>query len=237
MKKITTYVITALITLNLSGQSLLPIKYGMKIGANISNFNSTTNDGVENIESSSLIGVSGGFYIEIPLNDLWYINTDLIYSQKGASFNYNYTHNYAVNERDLHKSNQEIRLAYLEINPNVSYKRTDKLSLNIGPSASYLLTPSYRIISDKGEHDGEVAHEELPNSIYEEETLDIGLNIGMSYYLTENFLIESKVNTGFMSIGEVSQEINTLDAASNPIKTNIYNLKNKAITVSIAYLF
>lgn len=225
-----------LITLNLHGQSLLPVKYGMKIGTNIANFNSTTNDGVENIESSPMIGASGGFYIEIPLNDRWYINPEIIYSQKGASFNYQYTHNYALNERDSHTSNQELKLAYIELNTNASYKSTDKLSLNLGPSFSYLLTTSYSV-TDKGEHDEQETHEELPSSIYEEETLDIGLNIGISYYISENLLIDGKVNTGFMSIGEVSQEINTVDAANNPIKTNIYNLKNKAITFSIAYLF
>ena len=223
-------------TLNISGQSLLPVKYGIKIGANFTDFNSTTNDGAENIKSSPLVGASGGFYMEIPLNDKWYINPEIIYSQKGATFNYKYTHNYTFNERDLHTSNQDLKLDYIELNSNVSYKSTAKLSLNLGPSVSYLLNLNY-ISIDKGEHDGELTHEQLPSSIYEEETLDIGLNIGISYYLSENFLIDCKVNSGFMSIGEVSQQINTVDEANNPIKTNIYNLKNKAITLSFAYLF
>lgn len=236
MKKTTIYIFTAFITLNLSGQSLLPVKYGMKIGANIADFNSTTNDGVENIESSSLVRASGGFYMEIPLNDKWYIKPEIIYSQKGATFNYKYTHNYTVNERDLHTSNQELMLDYIELNPNVSYKSNAKLSLNIGPSASYLLSLSYSS-SDIGENDGQITHQQLPKSTYKEETIDVGLNLGVSYYISYNFLMDVKLNTGFMSIGEVSQVISTADTANNPIKTNIYNLKNKTISFSFAYLF
>ncbi|MEC7864163.1 MAG: outer membrane beta-barrel protein, partial [Bacteroidota bacterium] len=81
MKKITILTLIALLSLGLNAQSLLPIKYGLKVGANLANITSIPNDGVENIESSVLIGVAGGFYMEIPLNDRWYINPEIIYAQ------------------------------------------------------------------------------------------------------------------------------------------------------------
>ena len=79
-------------------------------------------------------------------------------------------------------------------------------------------------------------HEVLEESIYTEESLDIGLNIGVSYYLSDNFLIDTKVNTGFMKIGQVAQEIYTGDA-SNEARSNVFELKNRNIVFSIAYLF
>ena len=176
-------------------------------------------------------------YIEIPLNDTWYLKPEMIYTQKGASFTYSYIHDYEVNHRDLHSTSHELKLAYTELNPTISYKNSTKLSLNFGPSIAYLITPTYSILSDKGEDHGEVFHEELPIGVYKEETLDVGLNLGFSYYLTENFLIDGKVNTGFMSIGEVSKAINTVDDANNPTESYIYILKNSGIVFSIAYLF
>ena len=236
MKKTIILTLVTLITLSLNAQSLLPKKYGVKIGANIANIHSEPNTGVENIESSPLIGVSGGFYMEIPLNDKWYINPELIYTQKGGSFTYNYQHNYQVNERDLHKTNHELKLTYIELNPTVSYKTNEKISLNFGPSISYLFQPVYTILSDKGENENDPLHEELPDGEYKEETLDIGVNIAISYYLTEKFLIEAKVNTGFMNTGEVSKIIYT-ENNGNDTRSSIYTIKNRTIVFSLGYLF
>ena len=174
--------------------------------------------------------------MEIPLNDKWYINPELIYAQKGAAFTYSYMHDYEVDQRDLHNTSHELKLAYVNLSPTMSYKSSTKLSLNFGPSFSYLITSDYSILSDIGENDGEILHETLPVGEYKEETLDIGLNLGASYYLTENFLIDGRLNTGFMSIGKVFKEIYT-SSAGNDTKSNIYDLKNTGIVFSIAYLF
>ena len=236
MKKTTTLTFIALLSLGLNAQSLLPIRYGIKAGANIANINSTPNDGVENIDNSALIGVAGGFYMEIPLNDKWYINPELIYAQKGVAFTYSYMHDYEVDQRDLHNTSHELKLAYVNLSPTMSYKTSTKLSLNFGPSFAYLITSDYSILSDIGEDDGEILHETLPVGEYKEETLDIGLNLGISYYLTEDFLINGKVNTGFMSIGKASKEIYT-GSNGNDTKSNIYDLKNRGMVFSIVYLF
>ena len=236
MKKTITLTLVTLIALNLNAQSLLPKKYGVKIGANIANIHSEANTGAQNIKSSALIGVSGGFYMEIPLNDKWYINPELIYTQKGGSFTYNYQHDYQVNERDLHKTEHELKLTYIELNPTVSHKANEKISLNFGPSISYLFQPVYNILSDTGENENDPLHEELPDAEYNEETLDFGINIAISYYLTENFLIETKVNTGLMSTGEISKTIYT-ENNGNDTRSNIYTIKNRGISFSLGYLF
>ena len=97
MKKTIILTCISLLTTGLNAQILLPNKYGVTVGANISNINSNPNDGVENLDNSALIGVAGGFYMEIALNDKWYINPEVVYSQKGASFDYDFIHNYEIN--------------------------------------------------------------------------------------------------------------------------------------------
>ena len=102
-------------SIGVNAQSLLPIKYGIKIGGNIANISSTPNDGVKNIDHTALIGVAGGFYMEIAINDKWYINPEVLYAQKGASFDYDFTHDYDFNqgEIDEHNTTNEIKLAYI----------------------------------------------------------------------------------------------------------------------------
>jgi len=240
MKKIASILALVFITIASSAQSLIPVKYGVKVGANISNIISTSNEGVKNIENSALIGIAGGFYMEIALNDKWYFNPELIYSQKGASFTYEYTHEYTVNEKDIHNTSHELKLAYLELNPTVSYKATDKLALNFGPSVSFILSPDYTVLTDKGQNDNLISHPELPKGTYTEETIDVGINLGISYYLTENFLIDSKVNTSLMKAGTISKLKNNgvvNGILTNSPQANTYEVKNSVISFSIAYLF
>jgi len=239
MKKIASILVISFLTIATSAQSLIPMKYGIKFGANISNIISTPNEGVKNIETSSQIGIAGGFYMEIALNDKWYINPELIYSQKGASFTYEYTHDYDPNQSDVHNTSNELKLAYVEVNPTISYKATDKLALNFGPSVSFILTPDYTL-TDKGQNDNLSSHSELPDGTYEEETIDVGVNLGISYYLTENFLIDSRVNTSLMKAGTISKVTNSgfvNGTITNTPEINIYEIKNSVISFSIAYLF
>jgi long-subunit fatty acid transport protein len=240
MKKIASILIISFLTVATSAQSLIPMKYGIKFGANISNIISTPNEGVNNIETSSQIGIAGGFYMEIALNDKWYINPELIYSQKGASFTYEYTHDYDPNQSDVHNTSNELKLAYVELNPTISYKATNKLALNFGPSVSFILNPDYTILNDKGQNDNLNSHSELPDGTYEEETIDVGVNLGISYYLTENFLIDSRVNSSLMKAGTISKVTNSgfvNGTITNTPEINIYEIKNSVISFSIAYLF
>ena len=170
--------------------------------------------------------------MEIALNNKWYINPELVYTQKGMSFTDEFTHDYATNQRDKYNSTNELKLSYLELNPTISYKASYKLALNIGPSLSFLLNSDYTSSYDKP------LHEELEPSKLDEETLDIGLNLGISYYLTEKLLIDLKINNGFMKIGEISQTTFIGDSnVTEDDKISKFELKNNTTCFSIAYLF
>ena len=97
MKKTLLLTFNFLLVLTISAQSLLPNKYGFKIGVNQSNIHTIPKEGVKEPETFSKIGLCGGFYMQIPLNDKWYIIPELLYSQKGATFDYKYVHNYNIN--------------------------------------------------------------------------------------------------------------------------------------------
>jgi long-subunit fatty acid transport protein len=229
MKKSILITLITLLTIGLNAQSLLPIKYGIKAGVNIANIISTPIDGVKNITTSSKIGITGGFYMEIALNDKWYINPELLYSQEGASFNYDYTHDYNTNSRDEYTTTNDLSLSYVKLNPTVSYKASDKLSLNLGPSVAFLMSSNYLYTQNP------TNQHTLSDGILYEESLDVGLNFGISYYINENLLIDSKLYTGFMNIGKISRPI---DLKEDPTpNAPAYTLINRAIVLSLAYLF
>jgi len=242
MKKLASILVLAFFTIAVSAQSLIPIKYGIKVGTNISNIISTPNEGVTNIETSSQIGISGGFYMEIALNEKWYINPELMYVQKGASFDYDYKHKWDsiltndVNNLDEYTTKNSLNLAYIVLNPTVSYKASDKLALNFGPSVSFLISENYTYNEEiVGENSPLNAVEPIPGT-YISENLDIGLNLGFSYYITESFLVDAKVNTGFMKAGTVNK-ITSIEKHENEKKEYNFELNNRAIVLSFAYLF
>lgn len=228
-------------SLGVNAQSLLPIKYGIKVGVNIANVSSTPNDGIKNIDNTPLIGINGGFYMEIALNDKWYINPEIMYTQKGASFNYNFTHDFSTdffpNQRVEYSTVNKIVLSYIELNPTFSFKRSDKISLNFGPSFSFLISDAYSgtkelIKSDLDEPD-------LLDGFFESQSLDIGLNLGISYSITEALVLDTRVYTGLMESGTINQPYPTdYDGSGNQIVPDAeYKVNNQAIVISFIYLF
>jgi len=234
MKKLASILTLAFLTIATSAQSLIPVKYGIKVGLNFSNLNITpVIDGVKPTDNSSQMGIAAGFIVHIPLSDKWFINPEVLYSQKGASFNYAFTHDYEINQRDEYKTNNQVTLSYVELNPTISYKATDKLALNFGPSVSFLIDEDY-IYTPDPERDMTNTTNILTDGLVETASLDVGLNLGISYFFTEHFFVDSRVYTGFLEVASATQPYEVITSI---IPNPAYTLKNRAIVLSISYLF
>ena len=230
MKKISLITLLACLTIAASSQSLIPIKYGVKVGVNISSLSISRIEGAKPTVNSSQIGIAAGACVHIPLSDKWYINPELLYSQKGASFNYDFTHDYPDNQRAEYATTNQLTLSYVELNPTISFKASDKLSLNFGPSVSFLIGEKYTYTQDPTGNPLNTTHI-LNSGLVEVATLDVGLNLGLSYFITEHFLIETRVYAGFIKAAEATQPYETVVPGPD------YTLKNRAIALSLAYLF
>ena len=234
MKKLASILTLAFLTIATSAQSLIPVKYGIKVGLNFSNLNITPAiDGVKPTDNSSQMGIAAGFIVHIPLSDEWFINPEVLYSQKGASFNYAFTHDYEINQRDEYKTTNPLTLSYVELNPTISYKANDKLALNFGPSVSFLIGEDYDYTQDPVRDITNTAHI-LTDGLVETASLDVGLNLGISYFFTEHFFVDSRVYTGFIEVASATQPYEEI-INNNPDPA--YTLKNRSIVLSIAYLF
>ena len=242
MKKISLILLLAFLAITTSAQSLIPTKYGIKAGLNFSSLNITpTIDGVKPTVNSSQAGIAAGICVHIALSDKWFINPEVLYSQKGASFNYNFTHDYPVNQRAEYATTNQLVLSYIELNPTFSFKASDKIALNFGPSVSYLISDADYTMTNAELISGiqGINENSLWPGSYESTELDVALNIGVSYFITEDLLIDTRVYTGFLEVGNINipYQLN-LDSSGNQIVPDAeYKVKNRAIVFSIAYLF
>jgi len=238
MKKKISILALIFLTIVSSAQSLIPIKYGIKTGLNFSSLNISSIEGVKPTDNSSQAGIAAGFIVHIPLSDEWFINPEVLYSQKGASFNYAFTHDYELNQRDEYKTTNQLTLSYVELNPTISYKATDKLALNFGPSVSFLIGEKYVYTQDPVRDITNTTHI-LTDGLVETTSLDVGLNLGISYFFTEHFFVDTRVYTGFMEVTTATQpyEIFIVNGTQIDTPETAYTLKNRAIVLSIAYLF
>ena len=232
MKKQFILLITILICFNLKSQNLLPNKYGLKVGGNISSLVTNSDEGVKNPTTSMGFGFAGGFYMQIPINNNISINPEILYSQKSSSFEYDYVYDYVINQRDYYSSKSSITLSYVELNPTLSYLASYNLSLNIGPSIHYMISSKHEYEQTLTDREDETTSPEiLADGVFDEQSLDIGLNAGLSYYLNENFILNTTIYSGFMKIGDVLRPI---DIQNDEPTTN---LKLSNIRVSFSYLF
>ena len=231
MKKSVLLTLITLLALGLNAQSLIPTKFGIKAGLNFSSLSISSIDGVKPTINSSQIGIAAGICVYIPLSDKWYINPEVLYSQKGASFDYDFTHDYPVDKRTEYATTNQLTLSYVELNPTFSFKANDKLAINFGPSVSYLISEDYTIVSAKTKGENATGAHVLLDGFYESTALELGLNLGLSYFITEDLLLDIRVSTGFMEAGEVTQPNEA--GGSDPA----YTLKNRTIVLSLAYLF
>jgi long-subunit fatty acid transport protein len=234
MKKLASILTLVFLTIATNAQSLIPVKYGIKAGLNFSNLNITPAiDGVQPTDNSSQMGIAAGFIVHIPLSDKWFINPEVLYSQKGASFNYAFTHDYEIDQRDEYKTTNPLTLSYVELNPTISYKATDKLALNFGPSVSFLIGEKYDYTQEPV-RDITNTTNILTEGLVETESLDVGLNLGISYFFTEHFFVDSRVYTGFI---EIASAIQPYEVITSIIPNPAYTLKNRTIVLSLSYLF
>tara|TARA_B100000941_G_scaffold44414_1_gene27380 strand:+ start:4052 stop:4702 length:651 start_codon:yes stop_codon:yes gene_type:complete len=216
----------------LKSQNLLPNKYGLKVGGNISNFVTNSDEGIKNPTTSMGFGFAGGFYMQIPINNNISINPEILYSQKSSSFEYDYVYDYDINQRDYYSSKSSIILSYVELSPTLSYLASYNLSLNLGPSIHYMTSSKHEYEQTLTNREDETTSPEiLADGVFDEQSLDIGLNAGLSYYLNENFILNTTIYSGFMKIGDVLRPI---DIQNDEPTTN---LKLSNIRVSFSYLF
>ena len=218
MKKLLLFLSFTFLSVGVFSQSLTPIKYGLKVGINLANGTFTTDSaGVKLPATTMQIGPQVGFVMQIALSEKWFLNPEILYSQKGVKFDYDYKVDIDTTRFEF-TTTTNLVLTYIALNPDISYRASDKISLNFGPSINYLLSNNLSVSTTIGKETTESSPE-----VEDANSIDVGLNLGLSYHFNTHLVLNGRVFTGFL-----------------PIETNdkdLFSMTNRAFTFSVAYLF
>ena len=145
MKKTTLILALTFCTIASTAQSLIPTKFGLKLGVNYANLNINPVEGIKPTDNSAQIGIAAGVCVHIALSDKWFINPEVLYSQKGASFNYSFTDDYPVNQRDVYATTNKVVLSYVELNPITGRKHQIRKKGKIFRFNSFFIYSKYKL--------------------------------------------------------------------------------------------
>lgn len=194
------------------------IKYGAKLGLNISNFSGDVTD------YKSLIGAQFGGFAEIKISDKFAFQPELLFSMQGAKSKYTETY-----LGDTYSEESKTKLNYLNIPVLAKYYIADKFAVLAGPQFGILM-------SAKEDYDVSETYSGITDSYSESvdvknfyKSLSLSFNLGASYSFTDNLFVDARYNLGLSSITK-----NYTDEFGDSYSSDI---KNNVIQLSVGYKF
>ena len=230
MKKIFILTFSIFTFLNTNSQNLSVPHYGIKLGYNHSSFNFTQynklyfgsknpTEGYAKPNQIANLGLKGGFFVDLKISKKWYISPTLSYSQFGSETRLEKQWD-TDTIRTYGFMRENFNMEYITLDPLFDYRPTDKISLIVGPSISYLISNNLiRYVEEEGiERTSDGLNDEIPGV----SEIDAGLNLGISYFITENLDIDFNTYLGMIGF-------ETFDDG--------YDKTIKAFSFSIGYTF
>jgi opacity protein-like surface antigen len=214
------------------------IKFGAKVGLNLSNLSGDYPTGID--EHNSKIGFHIGGFAEYEINDKFIIQPELLFSTQGNTYGYK---DYYGGGSYYDGADYNLKLNYLNLPIILKYKIIEKLSIDFGPQIGYLMSAKTKIDFTEDSRDPSqnysVEIDMLNDGIYNfggtivqgkasANRFDFSLNIGTSYDITEKIFIQGRYNLGLSTVDKNS---------TNGTSTNSWNMKNGVFQLSAGYRF
>lgn len=186
------------------------VKFGAKVGLNISNLSGDVED------TKSLIGAHLGGFAEISISEKFAIQPELLFSMQGAKSEYS--------ESDIDYSYSEetkTKLNYLNIPLLAKYYVADKFALLAGPQFGILMSAKEDYeFSETLSGTTDSGSESIDAKEFYK-SLALSFNLGASYSITENFFVDARYNLGLSSIAkDYTDEFG--DSTSLKINNNVF---------------
>ena len=214
------------------------IKFGAKVGLNLSNLRGDYPAGID--EHHSKIGFNIGGFAEYEINDKFTLQPELLFSTQGNTYGYK---DYYGGGSYYDGAEYNLKLNYLNLPIILKYKIIEKLSIDFGPQIGYLISAKTKIDVTEDSRDPSqnysVEIDMLNDGVYDFDgttvqakaslnRLDFSLNIGGTYDITDKFVVQGRYNLGLSNIDKNS---------TNGENTNSWNMKNGVLQFSAGYRF
>jgi hypothetical protein len=205
MKKIFFLLIISSFAFNTNAQNLSVPHYGIKVGLNHSSFNYTQynylflglvkpDEGLGLPTTTYNTGVKAGAFIDLKLSKRWYISPTVSYSQFGVISEKKRTWNVDT----IRTTGNEVKtytMDYVTLDANFEYRVTDRFSLLVGPSGGYLI---YNNVVKVVTEEDKKYEDDYNGEILEVNTMDAGLNLGLSFFITEHLDVDLNLYLGML---------------------------------------
>ena len=218
----------------MNAQNLSVPHYGIKVGYNHSSFNFTQYNylffglekptlGYSKPDQIANSGIKAGLFIDVKMSKKWHISPTVSFSQFGSETNLNqqWDNTYVGDTiRTYGFKRETFTMEYITLDPLFEYRPNDRISLIIGPSISYLISNNLvRYIEEEGsERTSDALNGEIPGV----SDIDAGLNVGTSFFITENLDIDLNAYIGMMEFENIEDG---------------YQKTLKAFSISCGYTF
>ena len=174
MKKL--IVITTLLTAGLFSQA--QVKFGIKAGANFFRF--TGDDAFDGVSSKLRVGLAAGGLVQIPINETFSVQPELLYSMEGAKFKED-------GEKAIFKNDYIKVPVMFQYNASGFYAET-------GPQIGFLVSAK---LSD-GDNDVDYK-DNLKSTAF-------AWTVGLGYRLTSGIAVGARYDIGLSSISDSGDE-------------------------------
>lgn len=185
--------------------------YGPKIGGNLSHF-MYEGDNTNLFDTKKMMLASHiGAFVEVEVNDVFAVQTELLYSIKGVRF--------ALDTEDDFEAAYIYK--YLSLPVLAKYYVTQRVNLQLGPQFAYLL--SARNVEKSKVFSSNLGNEKASINIRETmKVYDIGVVAGVGYVTKYGFYLAARYNLGLANIHK-----------NEPDVSNV--LKNGSIQLSVGF--
>ena len=163
----TAMAIFAFVNANAQGE----FRIGFKAGVNIASIGGDYTYGVGSFGSRT--GFHLGALVEVPINDKFSVQPEILYSAKGSNF-------------DLSSGDTDFKLDYIDLPILGKYHIIQGLSAELGPVIGVLV---------KADYDDEDVKDEF-------KSVDVGIGIGASYRLPMGVFFSLRYNKGVIDVND-----------------------------------
>lgn len=192
-------------------------KLGIKGGINFSNFHSTNDD----VDDQNLrIGFQGGLFYKLALTDFLAIQPELLYTTKGASFDYDQG---AFGDGEITQ-----RFGYIEMPLLAVLNLGESFSIHAGPYVAYMLNAKVENESDVDVFD---FSNELDTDEFERFEYGLAIGAGFEY---DKLMFGARFDYGLSEVGKEQKfSFNGSEASSDLFK----NEKNAVLSIFLGLNF
>ena len=184
------------------------VKFGVKGGLNLANFEGDT----DGLDMKSRTGFHVGGFVAVKLSDKFTLQPEVLYSVQGAKAdNFEYDLNGTVYIADL-----DYNLSYVNVPLMLKYYAAEKFNIEVGPQVGFLTAAKV-----KATVNGISAEEDAKEQF---ESLDFGVNVGAGYDFTENLSAGLRYNLGLSNIAKTEPGDDS-------------KIRNAVFSVSLGYKF